>query len=177
VSRICNCRDKVVLTRSTGLDIFGAHFQDFFEIAAYVCESALQHYNDVFIVLALLVYASLRVRDFVDGGQGTDLLVQRSQVLLDDISEFSDFYGLVVEEGFAAGELAQTLEFADGGCDAPAYVGGFARKLAALFAGGLGGGLGIVGEEMLSALGCVCVGESFLLLEEDGAELGGAVLD
>lgn len=120
------------------MDIFGAHFQDFFKVAAYVCESALQHYDDVFIVLALLIYASFGMSDFVDGGQGTDLLVQSSQVLLDDIGEFGDFYGLVVEEGFAAGELAQAFEFADGGCDAPAYVGGFARKLAALLAGGLG---------------------------------------
>ena len=115
--------------------------------------------------------------DLVDGGQGTDLLVQSGEVLLDDIGEFSDFDGLVVEEGFATGELAQTFEFADGGCYAPAYVCGFAGKLAALFAGRLDLRLSIVGEEMLSALGGVCVGEAFLLLLEDGAELCGAVLD
>jgi hypothetical protein len=34
------------------------------------------------------------------------LLVQARKVLLDDISEFGDFDRLVVEEGFAAGELA-----------------------------------------------------------------------
>jgi hypothetical protein len=89
-------------------------------------------------VLALLVYASLGVSDLVDSRQSADLLVQARKVLLDDISEFGDFDRLVIEEGFATGELAQTFEFADGGCDAPAYVCGFARELAALFACGLG---------------------------------------
>jgi len=137
MSRVRDCRDEIVLTGAAGLDVLGAHFEDFFEVATDVGESALQHHDDVFVVLALLVCASFRVGDFVDGGQGADLLVQGGQVLLDDICEFCDFDGLVIEEGFAAGELTQALEFADGGSDAPAYVGGFAREFAALFACGL----------------------------------------
>ena len=55
MTRVCDGRDKVVLTGATGLDVLGADFEDFFEVSAYVCESTLQHYDDVFIVLALLV--------------------------------------------------------------------------------------------------------------------------
>ena len=117
------------------------------------------------------------MRRLVYRRKSADLLVQGGKVLLDDICEFGDFHGLVVEESLATSQLSQAFQLADGGCNAPAYFGGFARELAALFARGLGGLLAGIGEQMLTVLGSLRMGEAFLGLSEDGAELGSAVLD
>lgn len=97
--------DEVVLSGARGLDVFGADFEDFFEVDADVGEFALEEHDDVFVVLAFLVGCSCAAAA-LDGLEAADLLVEAGEVLLDHVGELCDFHGSVVEEGLALCELA-----------------------------------------------------------------------
>ena len=103
-------RDEVVLPRARGLDVFGAHFEDFFEIDAYVCQFALEQHYDVLVVFAFLPACCLAGSSLctaaLDGLQITDLLVETCQILLDHVGELGDLDGSVIEECLPLGQLA-----------------------------------------------------------------------
>ena len=129
--------DEILGSGFAGLDILCAGFEDGFEGGGDVCYFALEHEDDVLIMLAFLVgTAGLRgrwVERLVEGLELSELTVYRGEVLLDYVGEFVDFDGRIVEEGLAFGELGEALEFGHGLCYGAAYCCGIAGELRALF--------------------------------------------
>ena len=53
--------NKILGSRSGGLNVLRADFEDFFEVDTHINELALQEYDDIFVMLALLLRAAPRV--------------------------------------------------------------------------------------------------------------------
>ena len=83
------------------MEVFGADFEDVFEVDADVGEFALEEDYDVFVVFAFLLAGRPGLLGFGEGLEGGDLLIQGREVLFDDEGEFVNFDGSVVEEGFS----------------------------------------------------------------------------
>ncbi len=85
-----------------GLHVLGAHLEDVLERGGGACELALEQRDDVATVLFCAVGGLAGAVGLVECLQIRELLVDRCNVVLDDVRQLRDLHGSIVEERLAS---------------------------------------------------------------------------